>query len=71
MKDNEGWQSEACTHKRCRTTLDAGAGNQFRDLEGHEQRYCWKHWVEYAVASTTRKGEEDLAPDHLSDRSPT
>lgn len=45
--ENEGWQSERCTRPKCRQALDGGAGNQFKDAEGREQRYCWKHWVEH------------------------
>ena len=46
-KGGEGFNSEFCTKPKCRTALDGGAGNQFTDENGKEQRYCWKHWQEY------------------------
>jgi hypothetical protein len=44
---SSGWNSPRCTRPRCRTTLDFGAGLQFVDEEGNQQRYCWPDWVKY------------------------
>ena len=46
---DSGWNSPRCTRPRCRTTLDHGAGNQFVDEEGNQQRYCWPDWVKYTT----------------------
>lgn len=47
-RDNSsGWNAPRCTRPRCRTSLDPGAGIQFLDEEGNQQRYCWKDWVVY------------------------
>jgi hypothetical protein len=44
---DDGWNSTHCTRPKCRQAMDPGAGNQFLDESGRQQRYCWKHWVEY------------------------
>lgn len=44
-----GFNSLRCTRPKCRTTLDFGAGMQFLDDEGNQQRYCWKDWLKYNV----------------------
>lgn len=42
---DDGWSSLRCT--KCRKALDYGAGNQFLDVSGRQQRYCWADWVKY------------------------
>lgn len=44
---NSGWNSPVCTKSRCGKALDFGAGMQFVDEEGNQQRYCWPDWVKY------------------------
>lgn len=44
-----GWNSPRCTRLKCRTTLDFGAGMQFLDEAGIQQRYCWPDWVKYTI----------------------
>lgn len=58
MKEHEGWGSVFCTKGRCRKALDYGAGNQFRDENGDEQRYCWEHWVKYIADPKLGIGNE-------------
>lgn len=47
--DDDGWNSTHCTRPKCRQALDPGAGLQFLDAKGLQQRYCWRHWQDYCV----------------------
>ena len=60
-QSSDGWQSERCTAPKCRQALDAGAGNQFRDEKGQEQRYCWKHWVKLNTDVSVFPGHKEEA----------
>jgi hypothetical protein len=42
---SSGFNSPRCT--KCRRAMDYGAGMQFLDDEGNQQRYCWPDWVKY------------------------
>jgi hypothetical protein len=44
---DNGWNSVRCTAPKCRTSLDHGAGLQFLDEKGLQQRYCWPHWQKH------------------------
>ncbi len=55
--DDEGWHSPVCTKARCGKALEFGEGNQFLDEKGNQQRYCWKHWVEYTRNPVRFPGE--------------
>lgn len=42
---DDGWSSPRCT--KCKKALDYGAGIQFLDDQGRQQRYCWGDWVKH------------------------
>jgi hypothetical protein len=56
-----GWNSPRCTRLKCRTTLDFGAGMQFLDEEGSQQRYCWPDWVKYTLDPKRFPGVKERA----------